>query len=401
MSIKDIRHELDRAADKGIIPEHRVLPLTLLMTLEAAQQSFHKAYYGEILDKEIASVRAMDHQATESAMIKVEHLITDLGKVRAAHKESLTTSDFPLALAQARQYAQRDAYTVPESDLIQFTSRRTAQNFKPLNASRPGVLNHRFAPIRPEATNIEYTSFFQSEEGYTVSDVALALALTWEMYTNDDLGTFTQAAAALGVTFRQTRAFTILDVILRKASRIPLVNGEQGPTPANLDEIADWMGDRVDPVTGRRMSRRPSDLFVPTKWDRLARRSMASEYLQPTGGASGPLALTDNRNPAYQMAAVHTEDLIAEALEEFPDRYAAKGISADDYIVMANGAAKPIELATLKGYEGGPKTFTRMVNVDETDLEGDFENRGFALKVHDVMGADLRDPYALAVAQGN
>ncbi|MFC6660090.1 hypothetical protein [Deinococcus multiflagellatus] len=263
------------------------------------------------------------------------------------------------------------------------------------------MLSHRFAPIRPEATNIEYASFFQTEEGYTVSDVALALAFTWEMYVNDDLGAFTQAAAQLGVTFRATRAFTILDVILRKAGRIPLQNGELGPTTENLDEIAEWMAQRVDPTTGRRVARKPSDLFVGTKWERMARRSMESEYLVPTGGAGGPLAMRDNRNPVYQMANVHLEDMIADVLEEFPERYAGKGLSADDYIVMANGAQKPIELATLKGYEGGPKTFTRMVNVDETDLEGDFDNRGFALKVHDVVGADLRDPYAVAIAAGN
>ena len=401
MSIKDIRHELERAADRNIIPEHRVIPLTLLTVLEAGQQAFHKAYYGEILTKEIANVRAMEHTARELALTKVEHTIQDLTRVRKMHQETLTTSDFPLALAQARDVAQRDAYTLPESDLIQFVSRRPAQNFKPLNATRPGVLSHRFAPIRPEATNIEYANFFQTDEGYTVSDVALGLNFTWEMYVNDDMSAFTQAAAALGVTFRQTRAFTILDVILRKAERIPLVDGDLGPTSSNLDAIAEWMSRRVDPVTGRRVARKPSDLFVGTKWERLARRSMEGEYLVPTGGAAGALAMRDPRNPVYQMSKVHVEDMIADALEEFPDRYASRGLSPDDYIVMANGAQKPIELATLKGYEGGPKTFTRMVNVDETDLEGDFENRGFALKVHDVIGADLRDPYALAIAAGD
>uniref|UniRef100_UPI003749E726 hypothetical protein n=1 Tax=uncultured Deinococcus sp. TaxID=158789 RepID=UPI003749E726 len=71
---------------------------------------------------------------------------------------------------------------------------------------------------------------------------------------------------------------------------------------------------------------------------------------------------------------------------------------ADDWIAITG---KALELAALAGYEGGPKTFTRMVNVDETDLEGDFDNRGFALKVHDVIGADLSDPYGAVVAQGN
>lgn len=401
MSIREMRHELQRAADRGTIAPERVVPLTIQMVLESAQQAFHRAYFGDILDTELTNVRAMDAAGKEAALIRMEHLIQDLEKTRRAHREMLTTSDFPLALAQARQYATRDNYTLPESDLVQFATRRTAPNFKALSATRAGTLGHNFMPVRPESTNIEYTKFFTSDEGYTVSDYALAMAFTWEAWINDDLGEFTAGAAELGLAARRTRAMVIMDVILRKAARIPLTDGEFGPNVSNLDAIAEFMSSRTDATTGRRVSRRPSDLFVPTKWARLAARSMQAEVLTPTGGASGTLAMTNNLNPVYQMATVHVDDLIADLIAEFPDRYAARNISADDYLVMANGAQRPLELATLRGYEGGPKTFTRMVDVDESDLEGSFDNRAFAMKVHDVVGADLRDPYALAVAQGN
>lgn len=398
MSIKDIRHELTRAADRGTIKHERVVPLTIQMVLEAGQQAFHQAYYGNVLDKQLENVRAMDEMGTATAMQRLEHLIPDLEKVRRMHRETLTTSDFPLALAQARQYAQRPEYTIPESDLIQFANRRTAPNFKALKATRPGAIGHRFLPVRPETTNIEYTKFFTSEEGYTVADYALAEAFTYEAYINDDLGEFTRGAAALGIAARVTRASVLLDVILRKAPRVPLNDGELGPNISNIDAVADYMAQRVDATTGRRVSRKPTDLFVPTKWARMAARSMQGEYLTYVGGASGPLASRDNLNPVYQLASVHVEDLIEALLAEYPERYAAKGISADDWIAITG---KALELAALAGYEGGPKTFTRMVNVDETDLEGDFDNRGFALKVHDVIGADLSDLYGAVVAQGN
>ena len=87
-------------------------------------------------------------------------------------------------------------------------------------------------------------------------------------------------------------------------------------------------------------------------------------------------------------------------MDEYPERYAGKNISADDYVVM-DGRTQPLELATLAGYEGGPKTFTRTPNVVEDDLEGDFENHTIAMKVSDNVGAGLRDPYAVAIAQGN
>ncbi|UQN04856.1 hypothetical protein [Deinococcus sp. QL22] len=267
-----------------------------------------------------------------------------------------------------------------------------------LKGARPGAIGHRFLPVGPESTNIEYSKFFTSDEGYTVADYALALTFTFEAYLHDDLGDFT--AADLGNVARRTRASVIVDTALRRATRILLVDGEQGPTPDNLDKIAEFFGNQVDSATGRRAGRRITDLFVPTRWDRKATASMASEYLVPVGGASSPLALMSNRNPAYQLGTVHVEDLIADLLAEYPERYAAKGISADDYLVI-DGCNLPFELATLTGYQGGPKVFTRIVNVDETDLEGDFENRNFAMKVHDIVGATARDPYGVAIAQGN
>ncbi|WP_394649192.1 hypothetical protein, partial [uncultured Deinococcus sp.] len=259
MSIKDIRHELTRAADRGTIKHERVVPLTIQMVLEAGQQAFHQAYYGNVLDKQLENVRAMDEVGTAAAMQRLEHLIPDLEKVRRMHRETLTTSDFPLALAQARQYAQRPEYTIPESDLIQFANRRTAPNFKALKATRPGAIGHRFLPVRPETTNIEYTKFFTSEEGYTVADYALAEAFTYEAYINDDLGEFTRGAAALGIAARVTRASVLLDVILRKAPRVPLNDGELGPNISNIDAVADYMAQRVDATTGRRVSRKPTD----------------------------------------------------------------------------------------------------------------------------------------------
>lgn len=400
MSIKDIKHELTRLADKGIIPENRVTALTIQTVLEAAQQHFHMAYFGELLEKELDNVRALDHSAKEAALLIMEGMILDFEKTRRAHRETHTTSDFPLAVARARQAAQRPSYTFPESDLPKFAARRTATDFKVLKGARPGAIGHRFLPVRPESTNIEYSKFFTSEEGYTVADYALALTFTFEAYTNDDLGDFTAAAADLGNVARRTRASVIVDTALRRATRIPLVDGEQGPTPDNLDKIAEYFGNQVDSATGRRAGRRITDLFVPTRWERKATASMASEYLVPVGGASGALALMSNRNPAYQLGTVHVEDLIADLLFEYPERYAAKGISADDYLVV-DGRNQPFELATLTGYEGGPKVFTRIVNVDETDLEGDFENRNFAMKVHDIVGATARDPYGVAIAQGN
>lgn len=400
MSIKELRFNFTRLADQGKINESRIIPLTIATVLEAAQQSFHTAYFGGVLDKELENVRAMDHQGKENALNIMESLITDMERTRAAHRETLTTSDFPLALARARQAASRPGYTFPDSELLPFAARRTATDFKVLKGTRPGAIGHRFLPVRPESTNIEYTKFFTSDEGYTVADYALAIPFTWEMYINDDLGDLTAAAADMGNVARRTRASVIVDAILRRAVRVPLTDGEDGPTAYNIDTVADFMAQQIDPQTNRRAGRKPTDLFVPTKWERKAKFAMAPEKLVVVGGASTPLGFQTDLNPVYQLANTHVEDLIADLLIEYPDRYAARGISEDDWFAL-DGRNQPLELATLRGYEGGPKTFTRAVNVDETDMEGDFDNRGFAIKVHDMVGAFLRDPYGAVIAQGD
>ena len=310
MSVKDIRRVLERLADRDVIPENRVMPLALSLVMEGAVQAFHGAYFGELLDKEYQSVQAMDHQATESAMVRLEGMISDLGPIRRAQRETLTTSDFPLALAGARQAAQRPAYTYPESDLLNFAARRTADNFKALKSTRPGSLGRRVLPVRPESTNLQYGQFYSTSDGYTVANYELGLEYTWEAYTNDDIGEFTAAAAELGAIARRTRAWVLLDAILSSADRITVADPALGPNSSNLDAVADYLANRK--MDGKSTPRTVTDLFVPTTLARAAKRSMDTEYLIATGGTSGPLALTSARNPVYQLGTVHIEDLIAD-----------------------------------------------------------------------------------------
>ncbi|WP_407572131.1 hypothetical protein [Deinococcus altitudinis] len=399
MSIKDIRFELTRLADRGVIAENRVIPLTMQTVLEAMQQGFHKAYYGGLLDKELDNVRGLDHDVKERALINMEAMIGDFERTRRAHKEVHTTSDFPLAVAYARQAATRPGYTYEESDLPSFATRRTAQDFKVLKGHRPGAIGHKFLPVRPESTNVQFTKFYVSEDGYSVANYELGIPFTWESWINDELGDLAAAAADMGNVARRTRAMVIVDAIFRGAFRIPLVDGEQGPTGPNLDAVATYMANQVT-VDNRRVGRRVTELFVPIQWERLANRSMENETVIALGTGNGTPALVSNRNPVFNLAGVHVEDIIADILDEYPDRYAAKAISASDYIVM-DGARKPVELATLRGYEGGPKTFTLLPDVVETDLEGSWNTHTIAMKVTDNVGAGLSDPYAVAIAQGN
>ncbi|AIZ44863.1 hypothetical protein QR90_06725 [Deinococcus radiopugnans] len=378
MSVKDIRREFERLADRGTITEARVMPLTLSLVMESAVQAFHQAYFGELLSTEIQNVRGMDHQATDNAMRRAEGLIGDMTAFRKVHTETHTTSDFPLALANARQAAQRPAYTYPESDLLNFAARRTADNFKALKSNRPGSLGHRVLPVRPESTNLQYGQFYTTQDGYTVANYELGLEYTWEAYRNDEMGDFVAAAADLGATARRTRAWVLLDAIFSRADRITVPTPADGPSIANLDAVADYFALRQ--VNGRATPRVVSDLFVPTNLARKARRTVDTEFTAPM-----------IKNPVYQLGAVHLEDLITEFAPEY-------GLGANAYIAM-DGRAKPLEFAALRGYEGGPKTFTRVVDVQETDMEGNFENHIAAMKVSDNCGGTIRDESSVVIVE--
>ena len=378
MSIKDIRRVFERLADRGEIEENRVLPLTLQMVGESAVQAFHMAYFGELLDTQIASVRNMEHTATEVAMNRLEAVVNDLASIRRAHQETLTTSDFPLSLALARQSASRPGYTYPESDLLNFAVRRTADNFKPLRSTRPGTLNHRVLPVRPELTNLQYARFYSTQDGYTVANYELGLEYTNEMYRNDDIGEFTSAAAELGVAARATRAWVLLDAVFTRADRLNLPTPANGLDSANIDAIADFLAVRT--IDDKRVARLLTDLFVPTNQKRKAERSMDNEWTAPMV-----------KNPVYNLATVHVEDLITEFATEY-------GLGVNTRIAM-DGRSKPLEFATLRGYEGGPKTFTRLVDVKEEDIEGNFENHLLAVKVSDNCGGTVRDPAAVVIVE--
>lgn len=380
MSIKDIRRELERQADRGTIAENRVMPLTLSLVMEGAVQAFHRAYYGELLETQIQNVRAMDHDATELAMARMEGMVNDLGAVRRVHTETHTTSDFPLALAQARQIAQRPAYTYPESDLLSFAARRTADNFKALKSQRPGSLNRRVLPVRPESTNLQYAKFYSTQDNYTVANYELGLEYTWEAYVNDEMGEFISAAADLGSTARRTRAWVLLDAIFQIAQRIDVPTPADGPTVANLDAVAEYMAARQ--TDGKSTPRLVTDLFLPTNLVRKADRSMSQEFTAPQVS-----------NPVYTMAKTHIEDLITQFAPDY-------NLGVKSFIAM-DGRSNPLEFAALRGYEGGPKTFTRVTDVQESDMEGNFENHIAAMKVSDNCGGTVRDPSAIVIIEDN
>ncbi|WP_414656746.1 hypothetical protein ACINK0_11285 [Deinococcus sp. VB343] len=408
--VSKLRMGFREAAIRGYIPEHLADKLTMMTILEAGIQAFHKGYFKGLLDQNLEKSREQrisNREGWDMALAAQDALLDDITGVRWAHRqtETLTTSDFALALAYTRDAAQKPGYAPFESELLKVARTRTVSNFKPIKARGATNLLHRFLALRPEATNVLYTGFIGQGEFYSVANYELAIAYTWEMYVNDEIGEFVDAMEELGEAAARTRAWSVIDAIARMAPRVPLLDGELGPTIQNILAIqADMAEQQVD---GRFVARTLTDLYLPATWSSLASVVLNSQQLGYTGGGSGPAVGQPTTNPVYKAATPHSEPLMAEIFAAGPEgnpRYndptaGYAELSPKDWVALDRGA-RPLEISYLEGFQSGPKTYTKAPDVVELN-HGTFENHTFAVKVGDVHGATVADKTAIRIAQAS
>lgn len=385
MSIRETKHQFQRAADAGIIPENKVMAYTIKAALEAGVQAYHEAYFGDILEEQIANVKGMDHDAKERMLVNTEARIEDMRLHMRAHRETHTTSDFPLALALSRDFVRRPAYLPPDSQLFQFATKRTANDFKKMRAIR--TTNFDLLVRKPENTSVEYATFTTTEEGYSISTYALAVAFTYQAYINDDIGEFTAALATLGLAGRRTRAKVLIEAIKGGLDRITLGGSAGGPTMERLVAADEYFGNMM--YDGKAQPRILSDIAFPPAWRITAKEALDSPILIVSGGNTQKAI--SQTNLAYQLATPHNEPMFAEIVPA--------GHHIKDWLII-DGRQSWLEFATLRGFEGGPKTITRAADVVETDQFGSFDKGTFAVQILDHVGAAVSDKLSAAIVAG-
>ncbi|MFC3859404.1 hypothetical protein ACFOPQ_01265 [Deinococcus antarcticus] len=406
--VSKIRMNYREAAIRGYIPEGVENRLTMMTILEAGIQAFHRGYFKDLLDLNIDKSREQrisNREGWDMALAAQDAMLEDISGVRWMHRqtETLTTSDFALALAYTRDAAQKPGYAPFESELLKAARTRDVANFKPIKARGATNLLHRFLALRPEATNVLYTGFIGQGEVYSVANYELAIAYTWEMFVNDEIGDFVDAMEELGEAAARTRAWSVIDAVARMAPRLPLLNGELGPTVENIQAVqADMAEQQID---GRTVSRTVTDLYLPTVWGPLARVVLGSQALAYTGGGA-TVSANPPMNPVYQAATAHNEPIMSEIFVQGPEgnpRYnnPAAGyadLSARDWVALDRNA-RGLEIAYLDGFRSGPKTYTKIPDTVELN-QGSFENHTYAVKVGDVHGATVADKSAVRIVQG-
>jgi hypothetical protein len=384
MRLSEIRYNYQRMADRGTIQESQVGAAMMMTVLAAGRKAFHEGYYGRKAWAEaVDSARKMKHESEELAGQMLESVNMEVGQHRHILEAAHTTTDFPLALAQIKDRVRRGSYNPIESNISNIATPRTANDFKRLRGIRTDTFDR--LKLRPEGASVEYASFGSTEDGYSVANYELGLPYTWESYVNDDIDEFITGLASLGIAARRTRGLITFEAIRDGTTRLTPsgTNGEGtaaagGPTPANMV----WAHGRFSSATnaaGKPIARRLDNIYIPSAWEITAGATLRSEFI-----VTGNTARNVNRNAAFGLATQNNEPMMVEVMG------AGGGGNVLDWIATDNSNSW-LEFATLRGFEGGPRTFTSMPDVIESAELGSFDNHTFAVKVSDAIGAKVVD----------
>lgn len=382
MSVKDLYHEYQIQEARNVIPEGTAARLTTATILESLCTAFHKGYVGKdewngaakrAREARVLSTREAQHQGAEIVGNLQESLLSDVRPIRRV-LEAHTTSDFAHILSQVRErIVRRDVNPVIESELMPFATPRTFANFLPVKGIRFGSFDRLIK--RLEGTSVTYATFDETEDGYSIANYELAFGYTWEMWINDDLSTPMIAMEELGKAARRTRGLILLEAIKAGLERANYGGSAGGPNIARLDAVKTAIATQTIPVKGadgkttnRLIGHAMTDLFVSPKWDSMGKAALATEKMRDAQNNEVP-------NPVYQAGTLHTDRLMAEVL-------------GDDWLAVDN-LTPFIEFGVLRGYEAGPQTRTKAVDVQETIDEGTFDDHKLAVKIMDNHGAKV------------
>ncbi len=112
-------------------------------------------------------------------------------------KLALSTSDFPSILADVANKTLRQAYEAYPRTFLTFSRRRTAADFKNINAVQLGE-SPSLQKVN-EKGEFTYGSIAESKETYKLATYGRIVAITRQVIINDDLGAFTRIPAGFVV----------------------------------------------------------------------------------------------------------------------------------------------------------------------------------------------------------
>jgi hypothetical protein len=126
-------------------------------------------------------------------------------------KLALSTSDFPNILAEVANKTLRQAYEAYPRTFLPFSRRRSAVDFKNINAVQLGE-----APSLQkvnEKGEFTHGSIAESKETYKLATYGRIVSITRQVIINDDLSAFTRIPAGFGVAAATLESDTVWGII--------------------------------------------------------------------------------------------------------------------------------------------------------------------------------------------
>jgi len=144
-------------------------------------------------------------------------------------KFALSTSDFPLVLANVAGKTLLDAYQYAAPSYRRWAKQSTVPDFKPVSRLRIG----EFPPFTKlaEGGTITVGSTTETREQYAIATYAKRLDITREMIVNDDLGAIQQLFAGVGVqaaVLENTTVYTVLTSNPNMSDGVALFHANHG-----------------------------------------------------------------------------------------------------------------------------------------------------------------------------
>lgn len=379
------------AEARNQIPQGTAGRLTDALIVEAAMLGYARGYYGDAaVERALADARqtnaALPRDAAEyeQRMLNLadQYIEGARGMVRTL-TDTHTTSDFPQAFANLRQRTVRDSDApAPESAWRTWggVRVRTVQDFRMVNGIKltvPGDLLQR-----PEGTDVKYTTFGETSDGYRAANYERAWKYTWEMHLADDVGLLTSMTNEMGKAAGRTEIRVVFEAIksgltlktgaayagavdIGKLRALRTAFGSQ--TFKNDDKKDEDMGlDATDIVYG--IDQR--DLIYT-----------ALNQLTVDGNAAG-LA-----NPLRGVLTPHFER-------------AWRRVFGADYLLF-DRLTNWLEVAFLEGFQNGPKFYAKLPDVDRYEDEGSFADHALHGKVGHALGAKIVSDTGAWLAKGS
>ncbi|MFN7939136.1 MAG: hypothetical protein U0R19_37780 [Bryobacteraceae bacterium] len=126
-------------------------------------------------------------------------------------KLALSTSDFPNILADVANKTLRQAYTAYPRTFLPFSRRRSAADFKNINAVQLGE-SPSLQKVN-EKGEFTHGSIAEGKETYKLATYGRIVSITRQVIINDDLSAFTRIPAGFGVAAATLESDTVWGII--------------------------------------------------------------------------------------------------------------------------------------------------------------------------------------------